>query len=85
MPVTTKQPVPSLGGKQVRHRPIVPVLLTGTVTPQLRDGLIDTGADDTDQMQLFSDGAFDAFTPAARSTGAHRCLVPPRVPIGRGS
>jgi hypothetical protein len=51
MAVPTKQPVPSLGGIQVRHRPVVAVLLTGTATPQLRDALLDTGADDT----VFSD------------------------------
>jgi hypothetical protein len=51
MPVQTKQPVPSLGGKKVRHRPVLAVLLAGTPTPQLRDGLLDTGADDT----VFSD------------------------------
>ncbi len=45
--IPTRQPVPSLGGKQVRHRPVLAVLLTGTATPQLRDGLLDTGADDT--------------------------------------
>lgn len=47
MAIPTKQPVPSLGGGQVRHRPVLAVLLTGTATPQLRDGLLDTGADDT--------------------------------------
>lgn len=51
MAVPTKQPVPSLGGQQVRYRPVLAVLLTGTATPQLRDGLLDTGADDT----VFSD------------------------------
>src|SRR4051794_2681489 len=47
MPVPTKRPVPSLGGRQVRHRPVVAVMLTGTAAPQLRDGLLDTAADDT--------------------------------------
>ena len=47
MAVPTRQPVPSLGGQQVRHRPVLAVLLSGTATPQLRDGLLDTGADDT--------------------------------------
>ena len=51
MATPTRQPVPSLGGKRVRHRPVFAVLLTGTPTPQLRDGLLDTGADDT----VFSD------------------------------
>lgn len=47
MAVPTRQPVPSLGGQQVRHGPVLAVLLTGAATPQLRDGLLDTGADDT--------------------------------------
>src|SRR5262245_23397314 len=51
MAVPTKLPVPSLGGQNVRYRPVIPVLLTGTATPQLRDGLLDTGSDDT----VFSD------------------------------
>jgi len=51
MAIPTRQPVPSLGGRLVRHSPVVPVLLGGTATPQLRDGLLDTGADDT----VFSD------------------------------
>lgn len=56
MAVPTRRPVPSLGGRQVRHRPVVAVLLTGTATPQLRDGLLDTGADDT----TFSDAVATA-------------------------
>ena len=51
MAIPTRQPVPSLGGLQVRHRPVLAVLLAGSATPQLRDGLLDTGADDT----VFSD------------------------------
>ena len=47
MAVSTRQPVPSLAGQLVRHRPVIAVLLAGTATPQLRDGLLDTGADDT--------------------------------------
>lgn len=54
--VATKQPVPSLGGRQVRHRPVIAVLLGGTTSPQLRDGLLDTGADDT----VFSDAVASA-------------------------
>jgi hypothetical protein len=56
MAIPTKQPVPSLGGKQVRYRPVLAVLLSGTTTPQLRDGLLDTGADDT----VFSDAVATA-------------------------
>ena len=47
MAIPTRQPVPNLGGQQVRHRLVVSMLLTGTATPQLRDGLLDTGAGDT--------------------------------------
>jgi hypothetical protein len=47
MAISTRRPVPSLGGRLVRYRPVVPVLVGGTATPQLRDGLLDTGADDT--------------------------------------
>jgi hypothetical protein len=47
MAVPTRQPVPSLGGQQVRYRPVIAVVLGGSPTPQLRDGLLDTGADDT--------------------------------------
>src|SRR5580700_9478009 len=56
MVISTKQPIPSLGGKRVRHRPVLAVLLAGTATPQLRDGLLDTGADDT----VFSDAVASA-------------------------
>ena len=56
MAVSTRQPVPSLGGLKVRHRPVVAVLLSGSATPQLRDGLLDTGADDT----VFSDAVASA-------------------------
>ena len=47
MAVPVKQPVPSLGGRLVRHRPILPVLLTGPADTQVRDCLLDTRADDT--------------------------------------
>src|SRR3954471_11749994 len=56
MAIPTKQPVPSLRGQQVRYRPVVAVLLSGTATPQLRDGLLDTGSDDT----VFSDAVATA-------------------------
>ncbi len=56
MAVPTKLPIPSLGGRQVRFRPVVAILLTGTATPQLRDGLLDTGAHDT----VFSDAVATA-------------------------
>jgi hypothetical protein len=44
LPVTIQQPIPSQGGGQIRFRPVVAVMLTGTATPQLRDALLDTGA-----------------------------------------
>jgi hypothetical protein len=65
MAIPTKLPVPSLGGQQVRHRPIVPVLLTGTPTPQLRDGLLDTGAIRiTDGIETFTWPAVVGFVSA---------------------
>jgi hypothetical protein len=39
-------PLPSLGGSQQRHRPLILVQLSGPRSFVLRDGLIDTGADD---------------------------------------
>jgi hypothetical protein len=47
MPVPVQQPVPSLGGIRVRYRPIVAVRLTGPADTKIRDGLLDTGSDDT--------------------------------------
>jgi transglutaminase-like putative cysteine protease len=45
--VPAKQPIPSLGGSLVRYRPIMSVRLTGPADTKLRDGLLDTGSDDT--------------------------------------
>jgi hypothetical protein len=45
--VPAKRPVPSLGGGLIRHRPILAVRLTGPADTKLRDGLLDTGSDDT--------------------------------------
>lgn len=47
MPVPATQPIPSLGGSLVRFRPVTAVLLTGPLGTWLRDGLLDTGSDDT--------------------------------------
>ncbi len=47
MPVPTKQPIPSLGGSLLRHRPVTAVRLTGPADTRLYDGLLDTGSDDT--------------------------------------
>lgn len=40
-------PVPSLGSAQLRYRPICQVRITGPGGDALRDGLLDSGADDT--------------------------------------
>ncbi len=47
IPVSVRQPVPSLGGSLVRYRPVMAVRLTGPAASRLQDGLLDTGADDT--------------------------------------
>jgi hypothetical protein len=47
LPVSTKQPIPSLAGSRFRQRPVLAVRLTGPATTKLRDGLLDTGSDDT--------------------------------------
>src|SRR5438034_11747529 len=47
MPITAKNPVPSLEGALVRYRPVVAVRLTGPTASKIRDGLLDSGADDT--------------------------------------
>src|SRR5207248_3337944 len=44
-PVRT--PVPALGGALIVPRPILPVRITGPSGSRLRDGLLDTGADET--------------------------------------
>ena len=47
MPVPARRPIPSLGGALVRQRPIMAVRLSGPADTKLRDGLLDSGADDT--------------------------------------
>jgi hypothetical protein len=47
VPVTFKDPIPSLGGSRTRHRPIVAVRLTGPSGTWLIDGLADSGSDET--------------------------------------
>jgi len=47
MAVSTRLPVPSLGGISIRYRPVLAVRLTGPQDTTLVDGLLDTGADDT--------------------------------------
>jgi hypothetical protein len=40
-------PVPSLGGGQVRYKPLIPIEVTGPSGKETRRVLVDTGADDT--------------------------------------
>jgi hypothetical protein len=47
VPVSYRQSIPSLGGGVVRYRPVMAVRLTGPRNDWLRDGLLDTGADET--------------------------------------
>jgi len=46
-PFPAKKPVPSLGGALIRYRPVMAIRLTGPHDTKLRDGLLDTGSDDT--------------------------------------
>jgi hypothetical protein len=41
------RPIVTLGGRTERPRPILPVTLIGPADSRLRDGLLDSGADDT--------------------------------------
>lgn len=47
LPLPTRQPVPSLGGAQVRYRPVLAVRLFGPLGSRPYDGCIDTASDDT--------------------------------------
>jgi hypothetical protein len=47
LPLPSRRPIPSLGGTQVRHRPLVPVHLIGPGGSRLLDGNLDSGSDDT--------------------------------------
>lgn len=47
LPCTVRTAVPSLAGALIVPRPILPVLVTGVSGSTLRDGLLDTGADET--------------------------------------
>jgi hypothetical protein len=42
-----KTPIPSLGGKLSRARPIIAARVIGPSGTQLVDGLLDTGSDET--------------------------------------
>ncbi len=47
LPLPTRQPVPSLGGAQVRHRPILSVRVFGPRGSRLFDGCLDSASDDS--------------------------------------
>ena len=47
IPCAATKPIPSLGGSLIRYRPVMAVRLTGPTNTKLRDGLLDTGSDDT--------------------------------------
>lgn len=46
-PCPVRTPVPALGGANVVPRPLLVVLITGPSGSRLREGLLDTGADET--------------------------------------
>ncbi len=46
-PCLVRTPVPALGGATILPRPLLPVRITGPSGSRLRDGLLDTGADET--------------------------------------
>ena len=47
LPARATAPLPSLGGSLIRSRPVMVVRITGPSRTCLRDGLLDTGSDDT--------------------------------------
>ena len=47
MPVALLRPIPSLGNRLFHYRPVTFVRVTGPRGDQVRDGLLDTGADAT--------------------------------------
>jgi len=47
VPCPVRTAVPALGGAVLVPRPILAVRITGPSGPRLRDGLLDTGADET--------------------------------------
>jgi hypothetical protein len=49
--IRTGRLIPSLGGRTVRPRPLIDILLIGPADNRVRPALLDTGADDT----IFSD------------------------------
>jgi hypothetical protein len=47
VPAQVRGPRLTLGGGSIRHRPIIPVRITGPRNFVVRDSLLDTGADET--------------------------------------
>lgn len=47
LPLPTRRPVPSLGGRQFRFRPVLPVRLFGPNGSRVYDGCLDSASDDT--------------------------------------
>ncbi len=47
MPCVVRTPIPALGGATIMPRPLLAVRITGPAGSRLRDGLLDTGADET--------------------------------------
>jgi hypothetical protein len=47
MPAQVRGPRLTLGGGSIRHRPIIPVRITGPGNFVVQDSLLDTGADET--------------------------------------
>ncbi len=47
LPRTASTSLPSLGGSRMRHRPFLSARITGPAHFMIRDGLLDTGSDDT--------------------------------------
>jgi len=43
----SRRPIPSLGGAQVRHRPIIPIHLIGPAGSRMLGASLDSGSDDT--------------------------------------
>jgi hypothetical protein len=46
-PCAVRTPIPALGGLTTMPRPILAIRVTGPAGSRLRDGLLDTGADET--------------------------------------
>ncbi|MGL4550415.1 MAG: aspartyl protease family protein [Gemmataceae bacterium] len=77
--VRTTGPVPSLGGRMERPRPIVAVTLLGPSGVVARDCLVDTGADDTVFPETFAArigiDLVNAPTGSAAGVGLHAAAI----------